>query len=418
MSIVIDRRLNDRNKSAVNRARFIRRYKEQIKRAVGDLAAKRGITDMERGGDVSIPARDIKEPSFRHGPGGDHEYVHPGNHSFNQGDRIARPKGEGGGGGNGSGEGNGENGQDDFTFSLSREEFLNLFFDDMELPHLVRNYVAEIKDYKMQRAGYTPSGVPANLSVPRSLRNAVARRIALASPLQRQIKALEEQEAQEDDLVARATIETEIAALKGRISRVPFLDEIDLRFRHRIKVPQPISRAVMFCLMDVSASMTEDKKDLAKRFFTLLYMFLSRKYEKVEIVFIRHTDNAEEVNEQQFFHDPQSGGTVVQSALKLMAEIVAARYPPAAYNIYGAQVSDGDAFGADPEKSRALLNDHILPLCRYYTYIEVPDDADHTSPLSYAYARIESPRFAMKTVSSRAEVYPVLRELFKREASV
>ncbi|MGQ0530194.1 MAG: YeaH/YhbH family protein [Panacagrimonas sp.] len=417
MSIVIDRRLNDRNKSAVNRARFIRRYKEQIKRSVNDLVARRGITDMEQGGDVSIPARDIKEPSFRHGPGGDHEYVHPGNHSFNKGDRIARPKGQGGGG-SGAGEGDGEGSHDEFIFTLSREEFMNLFFDDLELPHLVRNFLAEIKDYKLQRAGYTPSGVPANLSVARSLRNAMARKIALAAPLKRDIRTLEAQEAEEDDLVARAGFETEIAALKSRVARIPFLDEIDLRFRHRVKVPLPISRAVMFCLMDVSASMTEDKKDLAKRFFTLLYLFLSRKYEKVEIVFIRHTDNAEEVDEQRFFHDTQSGGTVVQSALKLMAEIVEARYPPAAYNIYGAQVSDGDAFGADPEKSRALLQDQILPLCRYYTYIEVPDDADHTSPLSYAYARIESPRFAMKNVTSRAEVYPVLRELFKREAAV
>jgi uncharacterized protein len=382
------------------------------------MVARRGITDMDKGGDVSIPARDIKEPSFRHGPGGDHEYVHPGNHSYNTGDRIKRPKQQGGGGGSGSGEGYGEGSQDEFIFSLSREEFLNLFFDDMELPHLVRNFMAEIKDYKMQRAGYTPSGVPANLSVQRSLRNAMARKIALSAPLHRQIAALEEQESQEDDLVARAAYETEIAQLKNRIARIPFLDEIDLRFRHRIKVPQPISRAVMFCLMDVSASMTEEKKDLAKRFFTLLYLFLSRKYEKVEIVFIRHTDNAEEVDEQRFFHDTQSGGTVVQSALKLMNEIVAERYPPEAYNIYGAQVSDGDAFGADPEKSRALLADQILPLCRYYTYIEVPDDADHTSPLSYAYARIESQKFAMKSVMSRAEVYPVLRELFKREANV
>lgn len=417
MSIVIDRRLNDRNKSAVNRARFIRRYKEQIKRAVNDLVARRGITDMEQGGDVSIPARDIKEPSFRHGPGGDHEYVHPGNRSFKSGDRIPRPKGQGGGGG-GSGEGDGQSTQDEFIFTLSREEFMNLFFDDLELPHLVRNFVAEIKDYKLQRAGYTPSGVPANLSVPRSLRNSLARRVALASPLHKQLEELEEKQAKETDLVALAALEAEIALLKKRIERIPFLDEIDLRFRHRVRVPLPISRAVMFCLMDVSASMTEEKKDLAKRFFTLLYLFLSRKYEKVEIVFIRHTDNAEEVDEQRFFHDTQSGGTVVQSALKLMQEIIEDRYSPSNYNIYGAQVSDGDAFGADPEKSRALLNDQLLPLCRYYTYIEVPDDADHTSPLSYAYARIESPKFAMKSVTSRSEVYPVLRELFKREANV
>ena len=415
MSIIIDRRLNDRNKNAVNRSRFIRRYKNQIKRAVDDLVARRSITDMDRSGDVSIPTRDISEPTFRHGPGGDHEYVHPGNHSFQSGDEIPRPPPQGGGGGSGEGDGEGQDSQDEFIFTLSREEFMNLFFDDLELPHLVKTSLADIRQFKYRRAGFTPTGVPANLSVARSLRNALARKVALAAPLNRQIRELEELEENQDDLVARADTESKISELKERVARIPFIDEIDLRFRHRVKEPQPISRAVMFCLMDVSASMTEEKKDLAKRFFTLLYLFLSRKYEKVDIVFIRHTDNAEEVDEDRFFHDTQSGGTVVQSALKLMLEIVGERYPQDSWNIYGAQVSDGDAFGADPEKSRALVADQLLPLCRYYAYIETPDDMEHISPLSYAYARIDSPKFAMKTVSSRSEVYPVLRELFKRE---
>jgi len=407
MSIVIDRRLNDRNKSAVNRERFLRRYKEQIRKSVSDMVSKRSITDMERGGDVNIPVKDISEPTFHHGQGGDREMVLPGNRKFTPGDRIKRPDG-GSGGGKGSGEGEGEDGEDSFAFSLSREEFMNLFFDDLELPHLIRNVVGDVREYKLQRAGYTPRGVPANLSVTRSLRQAMARRIAIGAPLKREMQALRSQPVTADE---------EIAALQKRLDRIPFLDEFDLRFRHRVKVPQPISRAVMFCLMDVSASMTEDKKDLAKRFFTLLYMFLSRKYEKVELVFIRHTDNAQEVDENAFFHDTQSGGTVVLSALKLMEEIALARYPADAWNIYGAQVSDGDAFGADPEKSRAFLADQLLPLSRYFAYIEVPDDNMRTSPLSYAYQRIDSDKFAMSTVTHKGEVYPVLRELFKKEAA-
>lgn len=408
MSIVIDRRLNDRNKSAVNRERFLRRYKEQIRKSVSDLISKRSITDMDRGGDVNIPTKDIGEPTFHHGQGGDREMVLPGNRKFNRGDKIQRPDGGGGGGGSGDGEGEGESTSDEFAFTLSREEFMNLFFDDLELPHLIRNAVGDVREYKMQRAGYTPSGVPANLSVTRSLRQAMARRIALAAPLRRQMDQLKAAEVPADE---------EIAELQKRLDRIPFLDEFDLRYRHRVKVPQPISRAVMFCLMDVSASMTEQKKDLAKRFFTLLYLFLSRKYQRVELVFIRHTDNAQEVDEHGFFHDQQSGGTVVLSALKLMQEIAVARYPSDAWNIYGAQVSDGDAFGADPEKSRAFLNEQVLPLSRYFAYIEVPDDPMRTSPLSYAYQRIESDKFAMSSVTSKGEVYPVLRELFKREAA-
>lgn len=408
MSTIIDRRLNDRNKSAVNRERFIRRYKDQIRKSVSDVVAERSITDMDRGGDVRIPSKDIREPQFSHGNGGDREMVLPGNRKFAKGDKLPRPEDGGGSGGNGSGEGQGDPSQDDFAFSLSRDEFMSLFFDDLELPHLVRNMLGDVREFKMQRAGYTPSGVPANLSVVRSLRNAMARRIAIGAPLKRELQALQQQAVPPD---------AEIAELQRRLERIPFLDEFDLRFRHRVKVPQPISRAVMFCLMDVSASMDENKKDLAKRFFTLLYLFLSRKYERVELVFIRHTDNAQEVDEEGFFHDPQSGGTVVLSALKLMQEIIAERYPADAWNIYGAQVSDGDAFGADPEKSRACLSEQLLPLLRYFTYIEVPDDRERTSPLSFAYQRIGSDKFAMSTVTHRSEVYPVLRELFQKEAA-
>ena len=84
----------------------------------------------------------------------------------------------------------------------------------------------------------------------------------------------------------------------------------------------------MFCLMDVSGSMTEHMKDLAKRFYMLLYVFLKRRYRHVEIVFIRHTDRAEEVDEQTFFHGPASGGTLVSSALEAMHEIVRSRVSP------------------------------------------------------------------------------------------
>ncbi len=406
MSIIIDRRLNDRNKSAVNRQRFINRYKDQIRKSVTDMVAERSITDMERGGKVKIPSRDISEPQFRHGQGGDRESVHPGNYKFNKGDKIPRPDGGGGQGGGGD-EGEGGESQDNFTFVLSREEFMSLFFDDLELPHLVRNVLGDVREHKNIRAGYTPRGVPANLSVVRSLRNAMARRIAIGAPLKRKLEELE----------AAGGPEEEIELLKKRIENIPFIDDFDLRFRHRIKVPQPNARAVMFCLMDVSASMTEEKKDLAKRFFTLLYLFLMRKYDTVELVFIRHTDDAQEVDEDTFFHDTKSGGTVVLSALKLMLSIIQDRYPSDSWNIYGAQVSDGDAFGADPEKSRTMLADQIMPLARYFAYVEVPDDPDRTSPLSYAYQRIEDENFAMKTVADRSEVYPVLRKLFSRELS-
>ncbi|MFT4099474.1 MAG: YeaH/YhbH family protein [Burkholderiaceae bacterium] len=444
MSVIIDRRLNDRNKSAVNRERFIRRYKAHIQRAVSDMVADRSIKDMEHGGQVKIPVKDVSEPSFRQGGGGDREMVHPGNRKFMPGDRIKRPEGGGEGDGKGSDGGQGE-GEDGFTFTLSREEFMEIFFDDLELPNMERTRVGDIREYKWQRAGYTPQGSPVNLSVARSLRNALGRRIALTSASRKRLahlQALLERRAENDAEIGapvpagfdpdvdpradpdlepaldREAIDAEINELRRRIARVPFLDEIDLRYRHRVQVAQPMSQAVMFCLMDVSASMDENKKDLAKRFFTLLYLFLSRKYERVEVVFIRHTDDAEEVDEDRFFHDPKTGGTVVLSALHLMHEIIEKRYPSNLWNIYGAQASDGDAFGADPEKSRGFLEEQLLPRLRYFAYIEAIDERSRLSTLSAAYRRIEAGHFAMREVSDRRDIYPVFRGLFSKAAAV
>ncbi len=410
MSVIIDRRLNDRNKSATNRARFMRRYKAHIKQAVSDMVADRSIRDMERGGNVRIPTKDISEPRLRHGDGGDREFVLPGNKEFHPGDKLKRPSGQGEGQGQGDG-GEGGEGEDSFQFALSREEFMTLFFDDLELPRMARTTVGNIYEMKPQRAGYTREGAPTNLSVGRTMRSALGRRIALSGGARRELAELEEQLERDPGL--ETELAPRMAELRARIARVPFLDDIDLRYRHRVMVPRPMSQAVMFCLMDVSASMDQHKKDLAKRFFTLLYMFLSRKYEHVEIVFIRHTDDADEVTEDQFFYDRKTGGTVVLSALQLMREIIDDRFSPSEWNIYGAQASDGDAFGADPEKSRGFLEEKLLPLVRYFSYVEVSEQRSmRPSTLSASYGRIDHESFAMVRAVDHRDIYPVFRELF------
>ncbi|MBW7924570.1 MAG: YeaH/YhbH family protein [Burkholderiaceae bacterium] len=418
MSVVIDRRPNDRSGSAVNRERFMRRYKAQIRRAVTDMVAGRSIRDLERGGKVSIPVRDVSEPSFRHGAGGDYEHVLPGNRRFQPGDKLPRPEGgDGEGDGSGSEGGSGE-ATDAFAFTLSREEFMQIFFDDLELPRMIRTTFGEIREQCLTRAGYTTNGSPTNLSVNRSLRNAIGRRIALRGAPRRALAHVQALlESAPSDAPERPTWLAEVERLQRRIAAVPFLDELDLRYRYRTLTPKPVSQAVMFCLMDVSASMDERKKDLAKRFFALLHLFLSRKYERLEIVFIRHTDDAEEVDEQRFFHDRKTGGTVVLSALSLMNEIIQERFPLDAWNIYGAQASDGDAFGADPEKSRGFLETALLPLVRHYAYIEVCEAGSRVSTLSAAYRRIPNDTFAMREVHESRDIWPVFRGLFGKQQS-
>ena len=420
MSYLIDRRLNGRNKSAVNRVRFLRRYKTQIRDAVKKMVGERSLRDMEQGGKVRIPRKDINEPSFGYGSGGDREFVLPGNRTYTKGDRIARPQNDQNEGEGGSAGGEGE-GVDEFAFTLSREEFMEIFFDDLELPRMARTMFGEVKHHKSVRAGYTLSGSPINLAVLKTLSNALARRIALKSGIEKQLTEARAEQAEHslDPIFYKHTSER-IAQLENRLSRIPFLEELDLRYRRRTLVPETIARAVMFCLMDVSASMDENKKDLAKRFYTLLYLFLTRKYQKVELVFIRHTDDAEEVDEDTFFHDPKTGGTVVLTALDLMHDILRDRYNDKTWNIYAAQASDGDAFGSDPAKSARFLAQSLLPTTRYFAYLELTSEADaRVSSLwaEYELLQDEADNFAMKRAYQREDIYPVFRELFRKGAT-
>ncbi len=422
---IIDRRLAGKNKSIGNRERFMRRYKDKIKDAVRRAIDGRGIRDLERGEEVRIPKKDLSEPVFHHGSGGQREMVHPGNQEYVRGDRIKRPQGgAGGGAGKGKASDQGE-GDDDFTFALSKEEFMQVFFEDLALPHLTRTQLAELPEYKQHRAGFTSDGNPSNLHVVRSLRGAIGRRIAIGSGSRRELAELEAElaitraAAAAGDAAAERAVEPlvmQIAALRARLGRIPYLDPIDLRFRSRVKVPVPTAKAVMFCLMDVSGSMDEGRKDLSKRFFILLYLFLTRHYEKIDIVFIRHHTQAQEVDEENFFHARETGGTVVSSALVLMEEVIRARYSPTEWNIYGAQASDGDNWHHDSGRCRELLTHKILPLCRYFAYVQVAEEEQNLWT-EYAQLTETCKHFAMRKATEASMIYPVFRDLFKKEGA-
>ena len=423
---IIDRRLAGKNKSVGNRERFLRRYKTQVREAVQRAINGRSIRDMEKSEDISIPKRDLSEPVFGHGEGGNREVVHPGNREYVRGDRIEKPQGgQGQGRGQGDASDSGE-GEDDFVFTLSKEEFMQVLFEDLALPNLVRTALAEVPEWKSQRAGYSSEGTPNNLHVVRSMRGALGRRIALGASSRRELHDLEAEPATlratapRDATLAHAheaeiaQLEARIAHLKGRIQAIPYLDPIDLRYRSRIKVPVPTTQAVMFCVMDVSGSMDEQRKELSKRFFILLYLFLTRHYEKIDLVFIRHHTQAQEVSEQDFFHATETGGTVVSSALVLLDQIIEARYPSSEWNIYVAQASDGDNWHHDSSRCSELLAQKILPKVRYFAYVQVAQTEQNLWDEYLALSETH-PHFAMRKVLEASEIYPVFRELFKKE---
>jgi len=419
LSHVIDRRLNPKRKSAINRERFLRRYRAQIKESVGKAIKRRSITEMEEGEKITIPRRDIMEPVFGHGRGGVWEQVHPGNEEWIKGDSFDRPRGGGGGAGSGQASDQG-GGEDDFSFTLTKEEFLNYFFEDLELPNLVKTHLSPSNTTKLVRAGFTSDGMPTNLHIVRSLRGAISRRIALAGPMLARLRELEAELAAlksdpGDHRIAIAELEQQIHHLKGRVLGIPFIDPFDLRYTNRVRQPKPSNQAVMFCLMDVSGSMDESRKDMAKRFFILLYLFLERAYEKIEVVFIRHHTQASEVNEEEFFRSRETGGTVVSSALRLMLEIIEKRYATDDWNIYGAQASDGDNWDNDSPQCRQLLSDKILPLCQYFAYVEITQGPEQNLWREYDKLRAYFRHFAMQKIVSPADIYPVFRELFKKQ---
>ncbi|MBO0710371.1 MAG: YeaH/YhbH family protein [Acetobacteraceae bacterium] len=427
---IVDRRLNPGGKSLANRQRFMRRAKALIRKAVHESSADRSIKEADHGGEISLPAQGVHEPTFRRSAtGGTREYLLPGNKEYIEGDTIPRPpQGAGGGGSEGSPDGEGE---DDFRFALSQDEYIDLFLEDLELPDLAKRRVVDAEAVDWYRAGYTTSGSPANLAIGRTVRNSLSRRIAMRRPKADEIRALraeiEALENRANDPARLAELKEELERLLRRSTLIPYIDPIDVRYRRFESAPRPIAKAVMFCLMDVSGSMTEHMKDLAKRFYVLLYIFLKRRYKHVDVVFIRHTHQAQEVDEDTFFHSPETGGTVVSTALEEMIRVVAERYRPEDWNIYAAQASDGDNTSSDNDKTAALLTDQILPICQYYAYLEVGREGENFPPgfirresdlwQTYnAICRAGAP-MAMRKVNHRRDIYPVFRELFAKKTA-
>jgi len=422
MANFIDRRLNGKNKSMVNRQRFLRRYKSQIKKSLSDAINQRGVTDVSSGENITIPKKDLSEPFFHQGEGGNRNRVLPGNDQFTTGDHLPRPKSQQGqGGGEGEASDSGE-GNDDFVFSISKDEYLNLLFEDLELPNLEKKQLDKLIEYKTVRTGYCADGVPANIDIVKSLQGSIARRIAMTASKRRELKHLKEKlatlEIDKVDHVSEINdLNVQIKALEVKIAKVPFIDTFDLRFRNYAKQAIPTSKAVMFCLMDVSGSMDQATKDIAKRFYILLYLFLTRTYKQIDVVYIRHHTQAKEVDEQEFFYSQETGGTIASSALELMAEIIEARYHSSDWNIYGAQASDGDNWADDSPRCGELLTNKILPQSRYFSYIEITQRAHQTLWHQYMKVAQAHEHFAMRHIKGVDDIYPVFRDLFKKNTS-
>lgn len=424
---IIDRRPNSGGKNLSNRQRFIKRAKKQIKDQLNKNILKRSITSDKKE-DISIPSDGIEEHNFHHDPSsGKTDKVLPGNKEFSIGDLIEKPK-KGGGKGGGKNSSDSGEGEDDFLFSITGEEYDAILFEDLELPRMVKKSSKKTESFKMVRAGYTNVGNPSNIDYEKTLKNSLSRRICLKNPKFKKIKELEEElsilnlkdRKTKKDKERIEELEEEIRVLKSRANNISYIDDMDLRYKNYVKHPNPKHQAVMFALMDVSGSMGQYEKELAKRFYMLLYRFLKMHYKKIDIVYIRHHVVAKEVDEEEFFYSKESGGTIVSSGFKLMNNIIEERYPEEDWNIYCAETSDGDNFASDMYKLTSVLLQSIMPRCQFLYYVQVGDERFNKKSTSMwdVYTRHIMPvtnNLKMIQVFSPQDIYPTFRELFKKE---
>lgn len=414
MVSIIDKRKNGEITDLVNRQRFIRRFKTQIKKSVQDAIGKSSIKNISENKQVKINKKSIKEPRFGFGKKGIREFVLPGNKTFLKDDTIKKQTErkifdtEAGN--------QQETGIDSFIFELTKEEFLNFFFEDMALPNLVEKQLGSENSDQYIKAGFSNVGNPPNIHLIRSFRQAVARKISFKKSYEKKINALKDEKKKEKNEEKKKSIQKSILGLQKKIKKIPFIDRVDIKYLLKIKKEDNIAKAVMICIMDVSGSMDQRKKEIAKSFFILLYLFLEKNYNNVKLVFIRHHTTAIEVNENDFFYSRETGGTVVSSALALAASIIEERFHSDEWNVYVAQASDGDNWNADSEKCYKILKKDILPKVQYYAYVEIM--ARHHQSLWQTYLALEKDfvNFSMKNVAHMQEIYPVLHDLFRKKS--
>jgi len=387
--IFIDRRKTGRGKSLPNRQKLLKRIKNSIKNSnpddidAGGVKGGNAAPGKQHSNPVKVAQAALSEPTFRYArSSGNTDVVLPGNDRWLKGDEFPMDGGEDGAG---AGSGPGEDGEDDFVINISRNEFYDVFFEDCELPDLEQTAQKEVPEAIMKPAGFQKDGNPGQLSVIRSYRNSIGRRRALTFDDREELEVLQ---ARLDDLmvsdllrdsmvhedwVAEVTkINDRIKEIRARIAALPLFEKVDHRYRKTERVQVKSAEAVLMMAMDVSGSMDEDRKRLGRKFFSMQYVFITRKYPNTDLVFIWHTDHAEECDEETFFTTRMNGGTIISPAMKLAHQIVKERYDISSTNIYFSYAGDGDNYPADNREIIAELEDRgFLGKLRHAVYVQV-----------------------------------------------
>ena len=373
------------DRSASDRRRHKEKIEKAIKEGIHDIVAEESIIGQSGKKKIKIPVRGIKEFQFIFGKNQGSKGVGSAQgQDIKKGQKIKEGKKKKGKGGKPQKSGN-EKGEEFYDVEISLDELAKYLFDDLNLPDLEKKANNTITAEKIKRKGYRTKGIRARLSKKETLKNKIKR--------QKQAVKNGSYDPQGDE-------------------RFPFHDE-DLKYKHIDIKHKPITNAVIFFVMDVSGSMSKNKKFLARSFFFLLYQFIRYRYEKIDIVFISHTTEAKEVNEDDFFQRASSGGTFISSGLQKAQEIINERYNPASWNLYTFHCSDGENWSEDNEKAKIAMQT-LIDICQLSGYIQIIPDGDkvYGKEMAEVFQPLITDNFKVLKLSKKKDIWPQFAKLF------
>jgi len=407
------------DRSAGDRLRHREKVRESIRENIADIIAEESIIGKHKDKVIKVPLRGIKEYRFVYGENT------PG---VGTGDGEARPGqvvGKTGKEGQGKGDGRAGDrpGVDYYETDVSLEELIDIMFEDLELPNLERRALREIpSDRSTKRKGYRHVGIRVRLDKRRTARQRVMRALATGRKQDlAQVEATDEKvEATDENEEIR---EEERQPQSGPVAglqtpakrRFPFHQD-DLRYRHLETDIREDSNAVVMCIMDTSGSMDTMKKYLARSFFFLLYQFISTRYRNVEIVFIGHHTEANEVTEEEFFHKGESGGTFISSGYQKALDIIAERYHPSLWNVYAFHCSDGDNFDSDNPAALRTAKE-LAEVCNLFGYGEIKPLGSryYESSMLNVFRRLDEPNFQAVLIERKEDIWPSFKAFLSKD---
>jgi hypothetical protein len=390
------------DRSASDRRRHKKKIEDAIKEGIHNIVSEESIIGQDGKKKINIPVRGIKEYRFIYGDNSDNKRVGsaPGE-DLQRGQKVGQADSKQKGKGN---KGSDEKGTEFYEVEITLEELAHYLFNDLELPDLAKKSIKNIVGEKYKRHGYRNDGIRPRLDKKKTAINRIKRKKAAQRRDSLEVKSV--------DLAQTASEEEE---------RFPY-HENDLKYRHIKKDVKEASNAVIFFLMDISGSMSQNKKFLARSFYFLLYHFINARYENCEVVFVAHDTEAYEVDEDRFFKRGNSGGTIVSSGLQMVQDIINQRYHPNSWNIYCFQCSDGDNWESDEKKTLDLANS-IKDVSQLFGYCQIEPKEEKLSwdpdkKLSQVYEPLVDSTFKTVEISTKSDIWPAFKKLLGKRVQV